>query len=190
MAVAEQSTGHESCYARGEKVGAEITELCGCLYAATYRLLVLIRQFDEEKLWGLPGLCSCAHWLNFKCGIGMNAAREKVRVANALPKLQKISEAFSKGELSYSKVRAMTRVANEDNEDFLMMIARHGSAHHVESMVAKYRRAVRHHPRSAGRVRRQHATKDRSSARWEPIRERNRRRRDTTAQRRSGKIRP
>ncbi len=143
MAVAEQSTGHESCYARGEKVGAEITELCGCLYAATYRLLVLIRQFDEEKLWGLPGLCSCAHWLNFKCGIGMNAAREKVRVANALPKLQKISEAFSKGELSYSKVRAMTRVANEDNEDFLMMIARHGSAHHVESMVAKYRRAVR-----------------------------------------------
>ncbi len=143
MAVAEQFTEHESCYARGEKVGAEITELCGCLYAATYRLLVLIRQFDEEKLWGLPGLCSCAHWLNFKCGIGMNAAREKVRVANALPKLQKISEAFSKGELSYSKVRAMTRVANEDNEDFLMMIARHGSAHHVESMVAKYRRAVR-----------------------------------------------
>ncbi len=143
MAVAEQFTEHESCYARGEKVGAEITELCGCLYAATYRLLVLIRQFDEEKLWGLPGLCSCAHWLNFKCGIGMNAAREKVRVANALPKLQKISEAFSKGELSYSKVRAMTRVANEDNEDFLMMIARHGSAHHVESLVAKYRRAVR-----------------------------------------------
>lgn len=143
MAVAEQFTEPESCYARGEKVGAEITELCGCLYAATYRLLVLIRQFDEEKLWGLPGLCSCAHWLNFKCGIGMNAAREKVRVANALPKLQKISEAFSKGELSYSKVRAMTRVANEDNEDFLMMIARHGSAHHVESMVAKYRRAVR-----------------------------------------------
>ncbi len=143
MAVAEQFTEHESCYARSENVGAEITELCGCLYAATYRLLVLIRQFDEEKLWGLPGLCSCAHWLNFKCGIGMNAAREKVRVANALPKLQKISEAFSKGELSYSKVRAMTRVANEDNEDFLMMIARHGSAHHVESMVAKYRRAVR-----------------------------------------------
>ncbi len=143
MAVAEQITEPESCYARGEKVGAEITELCGCLYAATYRLLVLIRQFDEEKHWGLPGLCSCAHWLNFKCGIGMNAAREKVRVANALPKLQKISEAFSKGELSYSKVRAMTRVANEDNEDFLMMIARHGSAHHVESMVAKYRRAVR-----------------------------------------------
>ena len=63
--------------------------------------------------------------------------------ANALPELPKIWDAFSKGELSYSKVRAMTRVANEENEDFLLMIARHGSAHHVESLVAKYRRAVR-----------------------------------------------
>ena len=143
MAIVEYPAGNSSFYERGEEVGAEITELCACLYAATYRLLVLIRQFDHEKLWVLPGLCSCAHWLNLKCGIGMNAAREKVRVANALPELPKISDAFSKGELSYSKVRAMTRVANEDNEDFLLMIARHGSAHHVESLVAKYRRAVR-----------------------------------------------
>ncbi len=143
MTSAEPIEGQKSFYERGEEVGAEITQLCGCLYAATYRLLVLIRQFDEEKLWGLPGLCSCAHWLNFQCGIGMNAAREKVRVANALPDLPKISAAFSKGEISYSKVRAMTRVANQENEDFLLMIARHGSAHHVESLVSKYRRAVR-----------------------------------------------
>lgn len=143
MASAEHIEGQKSFYERGEEVGAEITQLCGCLYAATYRLLVLIRQFDEEKLWGLPGLCSCAHWLNFQCGIGMNAAREKVRVANALPDLPKISDAFSKGEISYSKVRAMTRVANQENEDFLLMIARHGSAHNVESLVSKYRRAVR-----------------------------------------------
>jgi hypothetical protein len=60
-----------------------------------------------------------------------------------LPALQKISDAFSKGEISYSKVRAMTRVANEENEDFLLMIGRHGTAHHVESLVSKYRRAVR-----------------------------------------------
>ncbi len=143
MAIVEHPAEQQTFYERGAEVGAEITQLCGCLYAATYRLLTLIRQFDEEKLWVLPGLCSCAHWLNLQCGIGMNAAREKVRVANALPDLPKISEAFSKGELSYSKVRAMTRVANDENEDFLLMIARHGSAHHMESLVAKYRRAVR-----------------------------------------------
>jgi len=87
--------------------------------------------------------------LNWQCGIGMNAAREKVRVANALADLPKISASFSKGELSYSKVRAMTRVATPENEGYLLIIAHHGTAHHVESMVAKYRRTRRLHERVA-----------------------------------------
>jgi hypothetical protein len=73
----------------------------------------------------------------------MNAAREKVRVANALAKLPKMDERFSKGELSYSNVRAMTRIAGETNEDYLLMIAKHGTAHHVEKLVSKYRTAKR-----------------------------------------------
>jgi hypothetical protein len=130
-------------YLKSEVLGAEITELCSYIYAATYRLLVLIREFDEEGCWQLNGICSCAHWLNFKCGIGMNAAREKVRVANALKDLPKISEAFKRGEVSFSKVRAMTRVANEENEGYLMGIANHGTAHHVEKLVSKYRNCKR-----------------------------------------------
>jgi hypothetical protein len=73
----------------------------------------------------------------------MNAAREKVRVANALGELPKISESFSRGEISYSKVRAMTRVATIDNDDYLLQIARHGTAFHMETLVQKYRRAKR-----------------------------------------------
>ncbi len=130
-------------YTAGEQLGDQITELCGHLYAATYRLLVLIHEFDKQGYWELPGLCSCAHWLNFKCGIGMNAAREKVRVAHALSELPKISKAFERGELSYSKARAMTRIADKNNEDYLLMIARHGTAWHVEKLVSKYSRAQR-----------------------------------------------
>ena len=66
-----------------------------------------------------------------------------MRVANALGDLPKISEAFRLGEVSYSKVRAIARVATADNEDYLLMIARHGTAHHVETLVSGYRRAVR-----------------------------------------------
>jgi hypothetical protein len=79
----------------------------------------------------------------------MNAAREKVRVANALGDLPKISASFEKGELSYSKVRAMTRVAMPDNEDFLLNIAHHGTAHHMESLVSKYSRVKRLHENKA-----------------------------------------
>jgi len=133
----------ESTRSNADQLGAEITELCSYIYAAEYRLLALIRQFDENGYWAEQGLCSCAHWLNFKCGIGMNAAREKVRVAHALAKLPKISEGFAKGTLSYSKVRAITRIADETNEDYLLMISEHGTAHHVEKLVSKYRTAKR-----------------------------------------------
>ena len=130
-------------YVRSAELGDQITELFGFITAATYELLVKIRQFDQEGLWKIEGVCSCAHWLNWKCGIGMNAGREKVRVANALADLPKISDAFSQGEISYSKVRAMARVATPENEGYLLSIARHGTAHHVESLVRGYRRACR-----------------------------------------------
>lgn len=125
----------------GEKLGDQITELCGYIYAATHHLLELIREFDEQQYWAELGFLSCAHWLNFKCGFGMNAARERLRVAHALVKLPKISQKFSSGEISFSKVRAITRVADSSNEDYLLMVAKHGTAHHVERLVAQFRRA-------------------------------------------------
>jgi hypothetical protein len=100
----------ESRYEYADRVSDEITELCGYIYAATYQLLLKIREFDQNQLWAGVGVCSCAHWLNFRCGIGMNAAREKVRVANALGDLPLISAAFAKGEISYSKVRRSQKV--------------------------------------------------------------------------------
>jgi len=126
-----------------EILGERITTLCGYIHAANHRLLELIREFDETDGWYEDGLYSCAHWLNWQCGIGMNAAREKVRVAHCLAELPKISAAFGKGEISYSKVRAMTRVANADNEDFLLQVARHGTASHMEKLVATSRRVKR-----------------------------------------------
>jgi len=129
---------------RSQRLADQITELSAYISAATCQLLELIAEFDEGRHWEKLGLHSCAHWLNFQCGIGMNAAREKVRVATALKELPLIREAFRKGELSYSKVRAMTRVAHTHNEDYLMSIARHGSAYHVEKLVAIYRRCKRH----------------------------------------------
>lgn len=125
------------------RLGAEITELCSYIYAAEHRLLTLVRKFDEQKGWQQPGFLSCAHWLNFNCGIDMNTARERVRVAHALGKLSKIDARFATGALSYSKVRAMTRIADESNEDYLLSIAKHGTAHHVEKLVSRYRRVER-----------------------------------------------
>jgi hypothetical protein len=127
-----------------EQLASEITLLAGQINAANYRLLKLIAEFDERKGWSGGGTVrSCAHWLNWKCGIALGAAREKVRVANCLDKLPLIDASFASGAISYSKVRAMTRVATPANEDFLLTIARHGTASHVEQVVNKYRNVQR-----------------------------------------------
>ena len=73
----------------------------------------------------------------------MGTAREKVRVAHALKVLPQISEEFRRGRVSYSKVRAMTRVATAKNEEYLLMIAQHGTAVHVERLVHNYRMVKR-----------------------------------------------
>ena len=128
-----------TAYDKAALIEDEITELYAHVNAATYRLLELILALDKEEPWGAWGLNSCAHWLNWKCGVGLVAAREKVRVARALEHLPQISECFRKGEVSYSKVRAMTRVATLENEDYLLEIAQYGTAAHVEALVRKYR---------------------------------------------------
>lgn len=120
---------------------AQITELAGQLNAANYRWLSLIAEFDRREGWADGKLPSCAHWLNFKCGLNLGAAREKVRVSHALAALPKIAASMSRGELSYSKVRALTRVACPTTEETFLMIALHGTAHHVERLVRGYRRA-------------------------------------------------
>jgi hypothetical protein len=124
-----------------EELEAQITALAGQLNAANYRWLTLIAEFDRRQGWADGKLPSCAHWLNFKCGLNLGAAREKVRVAHALAGVPKIAASMARGELSYSKVRALTRVACPATEETLLMIALHGTAYHVERLVQGYRRA-------------------------------------------------
>jgi hypothetical protein len=90
---------------------ARLTELAGHLIAATHRFLVLLAEFDRREGWADGAMRSCAHRLGWKCGLDLGATRETVRVARALDALPQVSAAMSRGELSDSQVRALTRVA-------------------------------------------------------------------------------
>jgi hypothetical protein len=123
-----------------DELAAEICTLAGHINAANHRFLQLIAEFDRRHGWSDSATQSCAHWLNWKCGIALGAAREKVRVARALENLPSISAAMASGKLSYSKAREITRVGNAENETYLLSIAEHGTASHVENLVRAYRR--------------------------------------------------
>ena len=124
-----------------EQLGNRIAELSARIQAATYELLVLIRQFDERNGWS--SCASCAHWLSWRTGLAPGAAREHVRVARALANLPKLSDAMRRGVISYSKVRAVTRVATPENEQTLLDVALAGTAAHVEQVVRGWRRVDR-----------------------------------------------
>ena len=123
-------------------LGDAIAELASRIQAATYELLVMIREFDEHGGWG-QGFTSCAHWLNWRTGLALGAAREKVRVARALGELPLLSAAMGRGALSYSIVRALTRVATPETEERLLDFARCATAAHVERLVRAWRRVDR-----------------------------------------------
>src|SRR5262245_36658492 len=114
-----------------DRLGDEIAVLSAHLEAATARLLDLIRRFDAEGGWN-TGFRSCAHWLCWRVGLDLGAAREKVRVARALGNLPRLAQSLARGELSYAKIRALTRVATPETEERLLTIGRTGTAERVE----------------------------------------------------------
>jgi hypothetical protein len=118
-------------------------ELCteaAQLSAGECHLLSLLAELNRREIWAQQGARSCAHWLSWRVGTALGAAREQLRVAKALERLEATRAAFARGELSYSKVRAITRVADASNDAELVELARHATAAQLEEVVRAYRR--------------------------------------------------
>jgi hypothetical protein len=124
---------------RIDDLADEITTLAAHIHAATHRLLTLLAAFDRLNGWEREGHRSCAHWLAFRTGIDLGAAREKVRAARALEDLPETSAAMARGALSFAKVRALTRVATSENEGDLLELAQGSTAAELERMVRGWR---------------------------------------------------
>jgi Domain of unknown function (DUF222)/HNH endonuclease len=124
---------------RWERLAGEITQLASHIHAATCRWLTLVAEFDRCGAWAQWGCSSCAHWVSWHCSIAPVAAREHVRVARRLEELPRIRSAFAEGRLSYSKVRALSRVENVAREEELLGLAENASAAQLERIVRAYR---------------------------------------------------
>ncbi|WP_420634138.1 DUF222 domain-containing protein [Candidatus Palauibacter sp.] len=126
-------------HALSDPLGDEIAELCAHLDAGQYRLLTLLYRYDRAELW--TGWRSCAHWLSWRTGVTLGPARERVRVARCLASLPRTAAEMEKGRLSWSKTRALTRIATPGNETRLLEFARDATASQVERLVRAQRSA-------------------------------------------------
>jgi Domain of unknown function (DUF222) len=135
-----------------EHLEHELCSLASHLAAGMARWIALVDEYDRREGWGKwSGVVSTPHWISWRCGCSLRAAREHVRVARALRELPLTREAFARGELSYSKVRALTRDATPESEEFLLHQARYATASQLERMLGAYRRSERPDPEWHGR---------------------------------------
>src|SRR6188472_4059078 len=113
----------------------ELATLASHLSAATARWLELAWEFREQV-----SSDDFAGWLGYRCGVTGREAREYMRVAEALQDLPAIRAAFSRGETTYTKVRALTRVATGANEERLLELAGALTASQLERALRVFRR--------------------------------------------------
>ncbi len=121
-----------------DELGARIVDLAGRLTAATCRWLLLVAHFDAREGYLSAGLASTAQWLAFTCGIAHRTAVEHVRVSRALAAQPRLAAEMSAGRLSYSQVRAITRVADPGDHQLaesLIDAAQHGTIGQLETLV-------------------------------------------------------
>jgi hypothetical protein len=126
-----------------EALGDRIATLAAHIHAAGGEMLPLIARYERLGGWERAGHRSCAHWLSFRTGYCLNAARERVRVARALDELPLTAATMARGELSFSQVRALTRVARPETEADLLELATGCTTAQLEIMVRAWRKHSR-----------------------------------------------
>lgn len=147
--VPHETTTPPPLTAEVEALERDIAALGAGLASALARWLVLVGEFDAlgaALLWGFRGT---GDWLAWRCGISARAAREHVRVARRLRELPHLRAAFEAGELSYSKVRAVTRAAEWEHESMLLELARESTADQLERSIRALRSAPSADPEQA-----------------------------------------
>ena len=112
-----------------------IVDLARQIDTTLFRYLELIREFDERRGWLAYGYSDCAHWLSHRCAVSLQTAHDHLRVALALKDLPTTSAGLRDGTLSYSKVRALVRLATPANEAGLIAFAKEVTASTLEHRI-------------------------------------------------------
>jgi Domain of unknown function (DUF222) len=142
LSVSSTTDRSEAAELALEELVAELSALASHLAAGMCRWLELVAEVDRRGHWTHEGRESCAAWLAWRCGLTPRAAREHVRVARRLGGLTEVRAAFARGELSYAKVRALTRVADAESEAELIGLAGVLTAAQLERAISAYRKVT------------------------------------------------
>src|SRR5712692_3080562 len=121
-------------------MGAWLVERRGLMDRTESAWLEVLADYDDAEGWAADGQLSCADWLSWRLGMGRSTAFEKLRIAHELRRRPQVAAAFAAGEISYSAVRALTRIDRPDPEvdEALLELAKHHPVIDLERAVRCY----------------------------------------------------
>lgn len=140
VVTVDRDEGSQGC-GDAEVLERDLIVLGGQIAQMTCAFLVKLAHFDAGLGWQRGGFATASQWLGWHCAMSATTAREHLRVARTLVDLPQITARFAAGRLSYSKVRALTRIATKDTEADLLEIADHATAGQLDRFVAGMQRA-------------------------------------------------
>lgn len=126
--------------ASDDELAAHIRSFASRIAAAMCAFLLAVAEYDRREAWAVWECRSMTEWLSWQCAISAGTAAQYCRTAQALVALPVVQARFAVGELSYSQVRAICRVATAENEELLVDLARSMTANQLEQVVSSYRR--------------------------------------------------
>jgi hypothetical protein len=98
-----------------------------------------LREAEAQQIWRPLGMVSALDYMERVLGYGPRAAQERLRVARALGTLPQLTAALADGELPFSAVRELTRVATPATEDAWRTAATGKNLRQIEELVADHR---------------------------------------------------
>jgi hypothetical protein len=124
---------------RTEALVASVTQHHKAISAHQSQLLAAVVELDRRKAWRVDGATSMVAWLVQRCGVAAGTAREWVTAAGKLQELPRISDALSKGKLSFDQVKPLVEVAKPETDATLAEQATHWSAKQVRELATAAR---------------------------------------------------
>jgi Domain of unknown function (DUF222) len=124
----------DSVSRRTESLVASVAQHHRAISAHQSQLLAAVVELDRRRAWRVDGATSMVGWLVQRCGVTAATAREWVTAAAKLKELPQISDALSKGKLSFDQVKPLVEVAKPETDASLAEQATRWSAKQVREL--------------------------------------------------------
>jgi hypothetical protein len=122
-----------------EQIVTDIRRNISCIAFCHARVIALIDEVERRGLWmEWVGVKTLTEWVMHVASVSMHTAREYVRVTAALREMPKVKKGLADGDISFSKVREVTRLGERIGDDEALRLATYATGSQISRISRDY----------------------------------------------------